>query len=807
MELREGAFPTAYASNEEKLTEDYGSKVFKAVMDSTASYRDKIIKDKSIARKYARGEQDLSKLLDEIKIEGSKQYINISYKPTKILQKFEKVVVDDYQQLKEKIKVEAISQHIKLKQEKKKSDLKFNYKYKDVLKQLSDEIGIDLSGEEGYPENEEELDLILSITPEEREELLMRSIVDLVMENNDLESLKRRFLSDMFQTAFGGFHVYQNKAGEIKIDYVPIEDAIFGGSNKEIISDDSPYLGRRMVKTIAEIRELFDIPPSKEEKLYKLAKQHENSLGNPYMTYNYNYTYNNSIYRPYDDFSVNVYHIYQKNLETIEYIDGVTSTGRALFEIESNAKETTRKRVGTSTPQIALEGWFAGYPDEVIVLKWGKAKNMLREGFDFEKLVPPYLFFMADNIGRLDTKSAVELVQADVDAMDLALLKIKLTLANHPPSGYAVDYESLMEVDLGVGEMSPLDLDSIYKQTGILYFRRVDSQGFDQTGGRGTPIIPLNISIQETISTYLLEYNRALESLRDTLGINPNRDGTADMRRVSTATAQNQFSVSQTATYYIYRSYLKSLAKVSKIVGISMWNSLKFGKEDKGALYYLGRENIDFVKEREDITLSTYKYYVDPQMTQEDKEVLYNTVQQCLSTGQLKPQDALMILNLEDLSIAEKYLRYYVNKNEKDAREAENERQQIQAQAQGDMAVRTEEAKRETFQIQSSLQAQEWEIKGKNEKDIKAFELAMKLIQGEQEGKPIPPQYSEFVELALENYTVKQEKSLIDTEREMENEEAQLQEQQAIESVQQSVESGDMTEEEGMEILNNLGIM
>lgn len=804
MNFNSKGFPSPYVSNEEKLTEGYGAKVFRAIMDSTTAFRNKMLKAKAEARKFASGKQELRKYIDEIGIEGTQQYINIAYTPTRILQKFEKIVVDDYQQLKEKLSVEAISSHIKIRKEKKKSDLKFNYEYKDLLQGLEQEIGVGLTGEEGYPEDEEELDLMLTISPDEREEVLMKALIEKTFEDNDLESLKRLFLSEIFQVAFAGLHLYEDKLGRKKIEFVPVERAIFGQSYKEIL-DDSPYHGKEVIKTIAEIREIFDITPDKEEKLYKLARQHQDILGNGTIGYGYEYRYSVDNVRPYDDFNVKLYHIWYKSLETIEYIEGETSTGRALFAIETDGRETKRKRKGVSAPQVAFEGWFAGFPEEVIVLKWGKATNMLREGEDFEKLVSPYIFFIPDNRGEMNTDSAVQTVIPDVENMDLMKLQIKKTLANHIPNGFAIDTESLMDVDLGIGDLSPMSLMDILRQTSVLYYRKTDSEGLPVTNS--SPISPISIPIQETINTYINSYNMSLEELRSTLGINENREGTADLRRVSSAVARDQFSVSQTATYYIYRSYLKSASKLAKIVGISLWNALKWGNPDKGVLYYIGKDNADFIKEREDITSTQYKYMIDPQMTQEDKERLDILVQQCLSSGQLEPQDALLILSLEDISIAEKYLRYYINKSKKEALKLEDERQRLQSEYQGDMAVRAEEAKRETFQIQSSLQAQEWEIKGKNEKDVKAFELAMKLIQGEQEGKQIPPAYQQFVQLALENYMLKQEKSMMDTENEIEQEEEEMQRQEVLESVQQSVENGDMTEEEGVEILNNLGVM
>lgn len=795
-------FPSAYAPTEEKITEEYGSQVFKAVMENFGSYRNSVLKGKEEAREYARGKQSLQRYLDELDIEENSQYVNIGYKPTKILQKFEKVVVDDYQQLKEKLKVEALSQHIKTKKEKKKSDLKFNYEYKDFLQNMENEVGFSLVGEEGYPTDEEELDLLLSISPDEREEVLMNSIISKILEDNDIESKKRRFLSDMFQVAFGGYHVYKDRNGKIKIDFVPIENAIYGRSEEELFK--TPYDGKTKLATIGEIRDMFDISAEKEEELYKLAFKNKGEYGNPYNLGTWQNSWKYSAVRPYDDFTVRLYHIYYKTLETIEYVSGETATGRKFFSLETG-KNTKRKRTGSSHPMIALEGYFAGDADRPIVLQWGKATNMLREGEHLEYLHSPYVWFMPDNRGSMDTESSVQMVLEDIGMIDLMNLKIRYTLANHPPVGFAIDYEALMEVDLGEGELTPLDLQSIYQQTGRLYYRKVDSVGNLQSGG--SPIQPINISIRDTILTYLEIRNDALNNIRDVLGVNQNRDGTANLSRVSNSIAQAQFSVSQTATYYMYRAYLKATQQMARLVGIHVVNELKFGKEDKGLLYYLGQDNMDFIKSRKELTATTYKYTLDPQMSQEDRDRLDTLVQQGLSSGELNIADSFLVLSLGDIKVAEKYLRYFSNKAKKEASEMEMQRLTAQAEAQGEMGIRVEEAKRETFVQQSSLQAQEWEIKGKNDKDVKAFELATNLIKAEQEGKPIPPQYVEFVNLVMTNYMLKQEKSLADTQREIEAEETEMMEQQAVESIQQAVANGSMTEDEAEIALQDLGIV
>ena len=130
-------FPPMYVPNEVKNEDKYGVQVFRAILDATSAYREKrnsLVKE---SRMYAQGNQPLQQYLDELHIEGSRQYRNISYTPTKILQKFEKIVVDDYQQLKETPKAVGKSYHIQERKERKKSDLKFRMEYKDYLDNLS----------------------------------------------------------------------------------------------------------------------------------------------------------------------------------------------------------------------------------------------------------------------------------------------------------------------------------------------------------------------------------------------------------------------------------------------------------------------------------------------------------------------------------------------------------------------------------------------------------------------------------------------------------------------------------------------
>ena len=802
-------FPSIYAPNSVKETEDYAKQVFRGALNATSAYREARAKQVTKARQYAQGKQSITQYLDELSIEGSKQYVNINYSPTKILQKFEKIVVDDYQQLKEKSKVIAKAYQIQLRKDRKKADLRFRMEFGSQIAELEQAVGFPLEDQsQKVPEDEDELDLIMSLNPDEREEVLMREMVEKVLRDNDVETLKRSFLSDLFQVNIAGIHHYTDRKGKIKVEFIQAEDAIYDTSRFEEFNKDIAFAGKATMMNIAEIRDLFNIPREKEEQLYKLAHTFRTNYGNSSFLGDYfNNNWYNAHSRPYDEFRVPVYHLWKKTYDVKGYVEGYDSYGKEIFDIDEKITEEklkgSRKKTGTSNIETAYEGWFAGNIHCPVVLEWGKQVNQVREGKNKEVCLCPYIFFMPDNRGSMMEESAVERVISEVQTLDVAMLKIKLTLANHPPAGYAIDIESLMDIDLGDGTMSPLDIDDIYKQTGKLFMKRTTSEGQPQ---QALPIVPLDISIQNSISTYLTVYNTALNNIRDILGINANREGTANLNRVSNGAMSASIAISQTATYYLYRGFLKAMNTLVTHLGIRIVDVLRFGNPDKGYLSYLGEENIEFIKSREEILASNYVFEYNASISKEEEERLVGLVNAGVASRELEMPDALLILEVKDYAIASRLLRYYLNKKKKADQEHAIQVQQAQAEAQGQASVQAEEARRQTIQVEQDLQTLQWKVKGESAERVAQTNVINMLLQAKLNGTELSPKEQQLVDLFLDNALTTQEQSLIESEEQIESKTMQEEQDQAVMQAQQAVESGQMAEQEAMEELQKMGI-
>ena len=91
-------FPSQAVSDLEKLSEDYGLKVAKAIkhewFTGTTSKFDTNLNDFHNLRLYARGEQSIQKYKNELSINGDLSYLNLDWKPVPIIPKFVDIVVN-----------------------------------------------------------------------------------------------------------------------------------------------------------------------------------------------------------------------------------------------------------------------------------------------------------------------------------------------------------------------------------------------------------------------------------------------------------------------------------------------------------------------------------------------------------------------------------------------------------------------------------------------------------------------------------------------------------------------------------------
>ena len=162
-------FPSQAVSDLEKLSNDYGKKVAKAIRQewftgSTSKF-DSNLNNFHNLRLYARGEQPVQKYKNELSINGDLSYLNLDWKPVPIIPKFVDIVVNGMAQ--RTFEINAFSQDaygVSKRTEFMESMLRDmrSKEFNDVAKSNFD-IDLYENDREELPDTEEELQLHMQL--------------------------------------------------------------------------------------------------------------------------------------------------------------------------------------------------------------------------------------------------------------------------------------------------------------------------------------------------------------------------------------------------------------------------------------------------------------------------------------------------------------------------------------------------------------------------------------------------------------------------------------------------------------------
>lgn len=749
--FKSSPIPSPLAPVSEKQTDEFGVRVAKGIQGATSDYSQmraaKIAKNKM----FSDGNQPIKPYLSQMGVDGKKPLTDIRFKARPVVPKFKKVIVDGYVIKTEKIRVESLSKHVKDRKDKRKSDAMFRLEYKDAIAQLQEKSGVTVQDPNAFvPDNETHNDIYHELNDREREELIMQQAINFTLIDNNIEKIKRKVLTECFEANMFGLYNYLDRSGRLIVEFIRSEDCLHSISYEDDFSD-TEYDGRRLKISISKLRDRWKLSGEREKDLFEIAKRNGGNHGNGWINYEFKTEWQSASTRPYDNYVVDIIHFFWKCNDEVE---------------------------GGYAPLTAYEGYWIVGSD--FMLEWGKAKNLLRAGQDKEKVLSPFLFHMIDNDGRMDTRSALDVMIDSIEVMDLNILKMKQTIAKARPSGYIIDITGLLEVDLGDGVLEPLELAQIRSETGDTYYRSRDAQGKEISA----PIKDDIVNLMAQVQGFITIYNFELDNIRDYLGVNPYREGGAVPAKLGLGVMQSQLDSSNTATWSIYTAYTKTLKRLAKQIAIRIGDELAYSDDvNKGLLGILGQDNVDLIKERKDISASQYDLDIQLEMETEQRQQKEQNIANAVAAGTIELQDAEYVRNVDDYSLSMRYLAFFSDKRKKEKADEQQKLIESNAQVNIQTAQATEQAKQATLQAELGLKKELAKDTGKQARLLAMEGLAWKLIELSQtNGQPINPMYQPIVEKVLGNLGIDIEMESIlgeDSLNELEAAEQQKQEQQA----------------------------
>ena len=710
-------FPSQTVSDLEKLSEDYGLKIARAIRaewfnDETSTFTTKSKYGASVnnfhkLRLYARGEQSVQKYKNELSINGDLSYLNLDWKPVPIIPKFVDIVVNGMAQ--RNYEINAFSQDsygVSKRTEYMESMLRDirSKEYNDLAQQ---QFGVDLyeNDKDTLPDTEEELALHMQLNYKQAVELAEEQAINVLMEGSNYDLTKRRCLYDLTTIGIAATKTTFNWSDGAKVEYVDPANIVYSYTESPYF-DDIYYVGE--VKELPVNELVKEFPELTEEEIKEISSYNSGS------EYEYRQTS--------DKNKINVlYFNFKTHMNDVYKLKTVASGAEKVIEKDDTFNPPKNKDGDFQKLERVIETIYEGV--YVIgankLLKWNMMDNMMRSDSDFSKVKMPYQV-VAPRMYKGRIESLVSRITGFADMIQLTHLKIQQVMARMVPDGVYMDADGLAEVDLGNGtNYNPQEALNMFFQTGSVIGRSFTSDG-DINPGK-VPIQQINNGVNSgKLQSLITTYNYYLQMIRDTTGLNEARDGSNPDKNALVGVQKLAAANSNTATRHILQSMLFITAEVAECLSLRVSDIVEYSPTKNAFIQAIGAHNVATLEEMKELHLYDFGIFIELMPDEEEKAMLENNIQVALGQGLIDLDDAIDLRNVRNVKLANQLLK--VKRRKKQERDQIIQQQNIQAQSQANAQAQQAAAQAEVQKNQAKAQTDAQLEQSKNELKIQYLE-------------------------------------------------------------------------------------
>ena len=692
-------FPSQAVSDLEKLSNDYGKKVAKAIRQewftgSTSKF-DSNLNNFHNLRLYARGEQPVQKYKNELSINGDLSYLNLDWKPVPIIPKFVDIVVNGMAQ--RTFEINAFSQDaygVSKRTEFMESMLRDmrSKEFNDVAKSNFD-IDLYENDREELPDTEEELQLHMQLNYKQAVELAEEQAINVLLENSDYDLVRRRALYDLTTIGIAATKTTFDFSDGAKVKYVDPANLVYSYTESPYF-DDIYYAGE--VKEIP-INELVKEFPHLTESEIKEITDNSGQTAYSHATYNAN-TDKNKVQVLYFNYKTHMNDVYK------------------LKTLGSGAEKVIQKDDTFNPPVKNMDGEFSKlervvetlYEGVYLIgcdklLRWKMVENMMRSDSDFSNVKMNYQI-VAPRMYRDKIESLVGRITCFADMIQLTHLKLQQVMARMVPDGVYLDADGLAEVDLGNGtNYNPQEALNMFFQTGSVIGRSFTSEG-DPNPGK-VPIQQIQGGAgSNKIQSLITAYNYYLQMIRDVTGLNEARDGSLPDKNALVGVQKLAAANSNTATRHVLQSMLYLTAETAECLSLRIADIVEYSPTKNAFIQAIGAHNVATLEEIKDLHLYDFGIFIELLPDEEEKAILENNIQQALAQKLIDLDDAIDLREVRNIKLANQLLK--VKRRKKMERDQQMQQQNIEAQAQANAKQQQAAAQAEVQKNQAKSQAE-----------------------------------------------------------------------------------------------------
>ena len=701
------SFPSQAVSDLEKMTQEYGLKVARAIehewfSDATSKYNNNLNNFHKL-RLYARGEQPIQKYKNELSINGDLSYLNLDWKPVPIVPKFVDIVVNGMAQRTYDIKAYSQDSHgVGKRTEYMESMLRDmqSKEFNDVAQQNFN-MNLYENDKETLPDTEEELALHMQLNYKQAVELAEEQAINVLMEGSKFDLIKRRAIYDLTTIGIGATKTTFDWSDGAKIQYVDPANLVYSHTESPYF-EDIYYVGE--VKEIPINELVKEFPNLSESEIYEIV---EGSKSSARLANQYNGDKNkiSVLYFNYKTHKNNTYKLKETGTGADKIIEK-DDTFNPPMDMDGNFSKLER------VMECLYEGVLVLGTDKL--LKWEMAKNMLRSKSNFDKVKMNYSI-VAPRMYNGKIESIVSRITGFADMIQLTHLKLQQVLSRMVPDGVYMDADGLAEIDLGNGtNYSPQEALNMFFQTGSVIGRSFTSEG-DVNPGK-VPIQQIQSGAGSgKLQSLIQTYNYYLQMIRDVTGLNEARDASTPDKNALVGIQKLAAANSNTATRHILQSMLLLASESAEALSLRISDIIEYSPTKEAFIQSIGAHNVATLEEMKELHLYDFGIFIELMPDDEEKQILENNIQVALGQKLIDLDDAIDLRDVRNVKLANQLLK--IKRKKKLERDQKMQQQNIQAQSQANQQAQQAAAQAETqkeqakAQIESQLEQEKNQLK------------------------------------------------------------------------------------------------
>jgi len=701
-----GYFPSQIASDLEKISQEYGLKVAKAIesewfkRDSGTNRFYSNSNEFHRLRLYARGEQSIQKYKDELSINGDLSYLNLDWKPVPIIPKFVDIVVNGISERTYDIKAYSQDPYGVSKRTKYMESVLRDMQTKELIQFAKENFNVDMqeNPSEELPDSKEELDLHMQLNYKQAVEIAEEQAINTLLEGNRYEQTRKRLNYDLTTIGIAAVKNSYNKSEGVTVEYCDPANMIWSYTESPYF-DDIYYVGEIKAIHINELKKQF--PDLSNEDLENITKQGVQNTG----LFNRTVSETNNL----DQNTIQVLYFNYKTYANEVYKVKETATGATKIIVKDDSfnppglDEQLEARYGklSRSVEVLYEGALVLGTKKL--LKWQLAKNMMRPKSDYTKVKMNYNI-VAPRMYKGRIESLVSRITGFADMIQLTHLKLQQVMSRIVPDGIYLDADGLAEIDLGNGtNYNPQEALNMFFQTGSILGRSFTSEG-DMNPGK-VPIQEINSSSGgQKMQTLIQTYNYYLQMIRDATGLNEARDGSMPDKNALVGVQKLAAANSNTATRHILQAGLYLTAETAESLSLRISDILEFSPTRDAFIQAIGAHNVAVLSEMQELHLYDFGIFIELAPDEEEKQLLENNIQVAIAQKLIDLEDAIDLRNIKNIKLANQLLK--IRRKKKQERDQLLQERNIQAQAKANAEAQQAASQAEVQKQQALIQIQ-----------------------------------------------------------------------------------------------------